>query len=522
MRVLFTTQAESLRLFEALHRALADHVERVGFTVADSLVYARWLQERPDFERSGALLLKEWEVTAPPYVRPDSATLAALEQRLGGEAGLFGSLVADRRLFMGKDCTYSQDYRRRFSDTELLAILVRAVERVERLFDELQPDVVIGFICVTMLDYLVYLVARARGVRVLNLRPTRVGDRVTAGSTLNDPSPEFALRYRELLEGADSAHLPEARAYIARVREQHGRYEGVVSPSNKPALKLNTARRSPLARLKAVLDNYSMYRRVAANDNHTPDPLRAMLFAGFVNPWRAKRAHARLRASYVTADELRATRYAFYPLHTEPEVSLLVYGRPYVNQIEVIRWLAMSLPADMVLVVKEHPWMVGKRTMGAYAKMLNIPRVRLADPATDARTLIKGAALVGVITGSVALEAAMLGKPVLTFGDCPYNLLPANMVLRVADPRHLPTSVRDMLAAAPGNDPALERYVAAVMDTSVGLNLYSVLLGKKNVFVERVGEYEQEIRKLADYLRPRLTAPEPDKRQAVAAGGALW
>ncbi len=522
MRVLFCTQAESLRLFEALRRALAPQVERAGFTVADSLVYSRWLAARPDFERSSDLLLKEWEVTGAPYAAPDLAKLAGHERRLGAEAGLFGSLIADRRLFMGKDCTYSQDYRRRFSDAQLLCILERGIERMEKLFDELRPDAVVGFICVTMLDYLAYLVARSRGIAVLNLRPTRVGDRVTAGSTLNDPSPELAARYAQLCAGAQSDHLAEARAYIARVREQHGRYEGVVSPSSKPALRLNTARRSPLARMSATLDNYSAYRRIAANDNHVPHPLRALLFAGLVNPWRARRARAHLQAGYVTNDQLRSMRYLFYPLHTEPEVSLLVYGRPYVNQIEVIRWLAMSLPADMMLVVKEHPWMVGKRTMGAYRKILNIPRVRFADPARDARGLIQGAAMVGVITGSVALEAAMLGKPVLTFGDCPYNLLPPTMVRRIADPRELPQLIRATLDSRPGDDTALERYVAAVMDTSVSLNLYSVLLGKKNVYVERASEYEQEIGKLANYLRPLLPPAARPAQQPGAVGAALW
>ena len=106
--------------------------------------------------------------------------------------------------------------------------------------------------------------------------------------------------------------------------------------------------------------------------------------------------------------DLSGIRYVFFQLHTEPEVSLLVYGRPYVNQIEIVRMLAMSLPVDMVLVVKEHPWMVGKRSLSAYQKMLDIPRVKFAAPALEARTLVKQADLIAVVTGSVALEAAML------------------------------------------------------------------------------------------------------------------
>lgn len=371
MRILFATQSDSLRMFEALRAALDARVgvEAAGYTVADSFAYGKWLADNPDFERRGHAILKEWEVTAKRSGEPDLARLAAAEERLGGEAGLFGAVVADRRLIMGPDCAYSQDYRRRFTDEELLRILEEGVDAVERLFDTVRPEVVIGFIVVTMLEYLVYLVAKARGIPVLNLRPTRVADRVTLSSTLNDPDPDFVAAYeRALVE--PSPFREEARAYLARVREQHGRYEGVVSPSKGPALKVNRARTSPMATLGRVWANWRAYRTGPARaDNHVPDPLRALAFAAVVNPWRARRAARRLVPLYATPERLAGRRYLFYPLHTEPEVSLLVYGRPYVNQIEIIRALATSLPSDMALVVKEHPWMVGKRSFGAYEKI---------------------------------------------------------------------------------------------------------------------------------------------------------
>jgi len=458
-----------------------------------------------------------------PPSGPENRTLSnsPYERELGGDAGLFGAIVADRRLFMGPDCTYSQDYRRRFTDDKLLCILQRGLEETESLFDTLKPDIVISFICVTMLDYLAYLFAKARGVRVLNLRPTRVGDRVAFASTLNDPSPELASSYARILSSGESSYFDEARRYIRRVREQHGRYEGVVQPSDKPALKVNTARLTRIGGLAGGIRNYLGYRRsVAASDNHVPNPLRATLFAALLNPWRARQTRTFLKSHYVKAEELGQLRYVFFPLHTEPEVSLLVYGRPYVNQIEIIRMLAMSLPVDTVLVVKEHPWMVGKRTLGAYAKMLNIPRVRLADPRLDARALIQEADLVAVVTGSVALEAAMLGKPVITFGDCPYNLLPDALVRRCDDPRRLQSIIRESIAGYVDGDAALEAYIAAVFDSSASVNLYSVLLQKRNVHSERQGNYHGEVTQLADYIVRILDMPGVTPIEAPAA--ATW
>ncbi len=524
MNVLFCTQSESLPMFHALWESikLREEIGPCGFIVADSMAYARWLASRPGFESGeGHCILKEWEVTdlrgrAAPQ---DPDALSVLENTIGGAAGLFGAIVADRRLFMGPDCTYTQDYRRRYSDEELLTILTKAVESVERMFDKVRPDLVVGFICVTMLDYVAYLVARRRGVPVLNLRPTRVGDRISFGSTLNDPSPEFAAAYARVRESGSSPHMEEARRHIRRVREEHGRYEGVVRPSDRPAQKAGVfGKLKPLAVVSAT-SRYLAYRRSSArHDNHVPDPLRQFWFSAWRNPRLARRVRRMMSSRYATLATLGAKRFVFFPLHTEPEVSLLVYGRPYVNQIEVIRMLALSLPLDTVLVVKEHPWMVGKRSISAYEKMLNIPRLHLADPRIEARDLASRAALTVVITGSVALEAAILGRPVLTFGECPYNLLPDSMVRRISDPRRLPEVVRSTMQEYRNQEHALEAYIAAVFETSAGVNLYSVLLGKKNVHVERPGEYSTEISKLTEeLLRSFRVIPV-----AGAPGAAAW
>jgi hypothetical protein len=521
MNVLFCTQSESLQLFDALGTAMKSRlpVERMGFIVADSMAYGRWLTTRPDFETEGHELLKEWEITARSLGKPNMTRLARYEAELGGEAGLFGAIVADRRLFMGPDCAFTQDYRRRYTDDELWFMLQRGIEHVEALFDRLKPNLVVSFICVTMLDYVAYLVAQARGIRFFNLRPTRIGDRVAFSHKLNDPAPELAAQYERLIAGERSRFEEEAQRYIQRVREQHGRYEGVVRPSDKPALKSNAGKFARIDRLFSAVRTYLNYRgSIAASDNHVPDPLRRLYFTAWRNPRQARRTRNFFKGRYVGESDLQGLRYVFFPLHTEPEVSLLVYGRPYVNQIEIVRMLAMSLPVDMVLIVKEHPWMVGKRSLAAYQRMLDIPRVRFANPALEARTLVKQADLVAVVTGSVALEAAMLDKPVITFGDCPYNLLPDTMVRRCADPRHLQILVKQAIGQHKNDEKALRAYVASVFETSASVNLYSVLLGKTNVHAERTALYMDEISKLMEHLEALIGRP-PAK---TACGAVTW
>ena len=509
MRVVFSAQGESLYVFEAVRKQFAQNygVESCGFLVSDSLAYSRFIKQEPDFEKNGYQIIKEWEVTREKNREPDLHKLRQYEEILGIDAGLFGAIVADRRLIMGFDCTYSQDYGRRFTDDELLSILGVAIDQVEMVFEKINPDLVVGFICVTLFDYLVYLFARARGVRYLNIRPTRVLDRIIAASTLNDPSPEFITSYLKLRE-LGSEYKGTAEEYIRDVRRKSARYEGVVAPSAKPALSADSSRKNPLVSLARLINGYYSYKTsIAAEDNHVVDPIRATAFTTFINPLRAWLAKTNLSKKYLNINELSKLDYVFFPLHTEPEVSLLVYGRPYVNQLEVIRQVALSLPVHMCLLIKEHPWMVGKRSLSWYEKLLNIPRVHLVKPDVEARKLITDASMICVITGSIALEGAILGKPVITLGDGPFNALPNHMVRQCKNLRELPGLITHQLNNHHHDESELEAYISTVFQMSESVSLYSVLLKKRNVFSPNKSEYGTEIEKLTRFLYQEARKP---------------
>lgn len=517
MNVLFATQSQSLNLFADVADAMRAQgaLQRAGFTVADRQYFDRWSAANPGFESAQNLLLKEWKLTSTRADAPDWALLRRYEDELGGP-GLFGAIVGDRRLLMGPGCTYTQDYRRRFSDDELWSILQASTVAVDRMFTQLKPDLVVTFVCVTILDYLVHLFALARGIRTLNLRPAKLGNNMLAVSTLRDPAPEIATAYARALTGG-SPRLAEARERIMAFRQASARYEGVVPPSARPARPVRLWR-GPAGGMRFLRSCWRYRRSGAAEDNHSPGLLRPLLFGTVVNPLRARRTERRFRTRYVTVDALRDKRYAFYPLHTEPEVSLMVYGRPYLNQIEVVRAVALSLPADMVLVVKEHPWMVGKRSVSALEKLLAIPRVRLAAPESEARALVEQAALVTVLTSSVGQEAALLGRPVLTLGPCPFNLLPETMVRRVVDLTVLPETIRELLAAHRADEQALEAYVAALLDCSVGVNFYTGLLGRTDAHADHSADRDADVAKLSDFLLQQAgIAPS-----AVPSNAARW
>lgn len=524
MNFVFASQSDSLPLFWSLAKQLSTRVEvgRTAFTIADSWAYRSWLEKCPEFEDEDSYLLKEWHLTdrAARKSEINHELLAQYEAELGGP-GLFGSIVADRRLIFGPNCTFTQDYRRRFTDDELLGILQTALVAVDDMFNEVKPDAVFSFICVTILDYLVYLFAKSRGIRFLNLRTTRISNHIHFSSTLNDPSPELS-RALGRVKRSSSRKIGDAKYYIASVRAHHAKYEGVVMPSAKPAQRLNFRGKS-VGSLWRFLQTYRKYRSSeSAQDNHCPGLIRPLIYKFLLNPMRAARADRLLRPKYLGDGNLGNRRLIFYPLHTEPEVSLLVYGRPFINQIEVVRSIALSLPAGMLLVLKEHPWMVGKRSVKSYRKLLNIPNVAFAAPESDARFWIEKADLTVVLTSSVALEAVILKCPVVTIGHVPMNLLPSGMVRKCHDLSRLAQVLRESINDHNHDEKALEEYVAAVMEFSVKVNLYTNLLGRSVGFNAGDTLFEDDIRKLASYAISRLDDYSVNDDDGTLIEAAEW
>lgn len=523
MNILFTTQSGSLSLFADLAREMAGQTDigQVGFTVADRWSYHQWSKNHPDFESDEQILVKEWEVTSERRGRPDLDRLAHYENMLAGPSGagpgLFGAIVADRRLLMGPNCTYFQDYRRRFTDDELLRILQNGCVAIEKAFDRINPDLVVGFICVSILEYLAFLFARTRGIRYLNLRTARISNRIMMSDSHRDPAPEVAASFFSI-ETEQNPDYAVARRLITQTRDHHAKYEGVTAPSHKPARKVSLPRNALSAPVR-FMRNIAEYNACgAADDNHCPGLVRPLLFKALFNPVRARQVDRKLRPNYIIPEELTNRRYAVFPLHTEPEISLLLYGRPFLNQIEIIRALALSLPADMILIIKEHPWMVGKRSMGSYRKFLNIPRVHFAAPEMDLRDLITKATLVTLLTGSSGIEAAVLEKPVLTLGPSMVDLLPDHMVTRCRDLTLLPEVIATLLSEHRHDEAALERLFAAIDRNTVEVNLYSGLLGRVAGFTPEERRRDDDLARLASFAIRRAAQPAADVPANVEVG----
>lgn len=151
--------------------------------------------------------------------------------------------------------------------------------------------------------------------------------------------------------------------------------------------------------------------------------------------------------------------YVFFGLHFQPESSIDVWAPFFSNQMWTIELLSRSIPPSHKLLVKIHKSDAAHYSKEQLQRIGSFPGVQLVRPFADTRSFIEKADLVFSIQGTIGLEAALLGKPVITLGDSPIVVFPS--VVRIGAIVDLPELVRSQLSApVPERERILSAYVS--------------------------------------------------------------
>ena len=125
------------------------------------------------------------------------------------------------------------------------------------------------------------------------------------------------------------------------------------------------------------------------------------------------------------------SKFVYFPLHYEPERTTLSDGGFFHDQLMALINLRKSLPKDIQIVLKEHPSQLYSNMRGSrgrspliYNLFKKVKGIKLVGNNYNTIYLIQKSKLVVTITGTVALEAAILEKPSITFGSTWYKGCP--------------------------------------------------------------------------------------------------
>lgn len=126
----------------------------------------------------------------------------------------------------------------------------------------------------------------------------------------------------------------------------------------------------------------------------------------------------------MSLDEINGRPFVFVALHKQPEASIDVIGRYYEDQYTNIVNVWRIIPDDWLVLIKEHTNAIGDRDLSFYRRLTRLPNIHLVREDIDSHDLIRGSELVLTVSGTVAYEAALMGKPALTLAPVFFNRFP--------------------------------------------------------------------------------------------------
>jgi hypothetical protein len=109
-------------------------------------------------------------------------------------------------------------------------------------------------------------------------------------------------------------------------------------------------------------------------------------------------------------------RFLYLPLHVADDYKLVGHFPEWSDQAALVERVAAALPAELELVVKEHPLSHGRNTLALLRRITETARVHLVHPRTSSHALVQAAEGIVVLGSTVGLEALLYEKPVLTLG----------------------------------------------------------------------------------------------------------
>lgn len=158
-----------------------------------------------------------------------------------------------------------------------------------------------------------------------------------------------------------------------------------------------------------------------AHDPTKPDDLKRA-FKGFFSYYLNKKLYAWF-VKEIKKEALVGKDFVVFTLHKQPEASVDNTGRYYEDQLVVIKNIWRILPEDTMLIVKEHSNAIGDRPLSFYKTISKMDNVAFVEYQEDSYSLIEMSKAVFTISGTIAYEAALMGKHSFTFAPLFFNKL---------------------------------------------------------------------------------------------------
>lgn len=381
---------------------------------------------------------------------------------------------------------------------EMLQILQVKARAVIHFLDKEKPDFIVFSAIGGVGSLLLYEIARKKNIGILHITDSCIDSRFSISDRYCYPTSTENIfeKNMDYPNPQKSKYYKEAENFLKNFRESPRPYYAKLAP-NEQAIErykqLNFLLPTNLIKSIDWLIKIT-YRHFSEKEKRDYT---------YISPWnyiidRIKRKVRNMRGLndlYDTFDPKE--KFVFFPLHVEPEISLLLWAQFANDLIHVAKQFARSLPVGYKLYIKEHPQMVAFRPRSFYKELKKIPNVKLINPKVVGFELIKNSQLITTINGTSGWEGILLKKPVITLADVFYNRL--SFVQNCKSYEMLPWLVKKQLEDFKHSEEELLTYIAAVFEDTVTVNLTHLWEEEADWSKKRDG-----LRPLADLLAKKM------------------
>ena len=359
-----------------------------------------------------------------------------------------------------------------YSHEEMMRIIQVKAKAIINFLREEKPDFLIISVLADVGSMLLYHIAKKMGVKTFFIQTTKIG--IKCSITEQSGTLSYVQKIFDELQINKNAY-PEyqelAKKFLNQFRNNPQPHSKIDTPRARP---INRRKQFnfllPINFLKSVRWSIKIWIDYFSNP-HRDD-------YDVIKPWhylidRIKRKVRILMGFENLYDKINIDEnFAFFPMQLEPEMVLALFAPFYNDQLWVIKQIARSLPIHFKLYVKEHPAMFGYRTRQFYKQLKKIPNVKLINPEELSFNLTKNAKLITTIAGTAGWEGAMLKKPVITFGNVFFNVLP--MIKKCVAIEDLPNLIQEQLKNFRYDENALLNLITAIHKESAELDLVQI------------------------------------------------
>ncbi len=316
--------------------------------------------------------------------------------------------------------------------------LLRAFDFVRQAFDEFRPDLVLTRSISENFSLAAWFLCQERGIPVHSCRFSKLASKKAFWT--DDYNMYNTLADERFLE-LDRSGAEPGPAFVQAVRQFRDK------PATVDYIAQNWKRASGQGageQVRSLLQVFREELRWYRKGRQGPKPhSAASKLAEACRVGVNARRNARLFRTF-SPEELASFRYAYMPLHKEPELMLNFESLLCHDQRHLVKFLAGLLPTGLKLLVKEHRLNWGRRSR-AYLKFLaDLPGVVLVHPFADQFAYLRHADVVITDNGSTGWEGLLLKKPVITLEKTLYDA--PGLTRQAMDPRLAETAMLDALA----------------------------------------------------------------------------